>query len=351
MITGAAGCIGSALAEAVVLGHTEQLVLVDMSEQGVYEIERHYREDSNAGRVIVALGNICDADLMTSLLQRNRPQIIFHAAAFKHVPLLEQNPFAAIANNTLGTAALARLASEHGCERFIFVSTDKAADPISIMGASKRIAEMALLIHGQPLASTQTIMLPVRLGNVLNSPGSVVPLFEGQIASGISLTITDPGARRYFITIEEAVAALVEAASGPYAEGVLIPRMNDPVRIDDLASYMFSILRPESPGGPDIRYVGLRPGDKMNETLLGRHEVWDEPAAKPDEAQLRRVVSPLFAESALQGAIVGLQGAVRYGDLTQLIHIVRSFLPDYQPSAALLASQQPLPAIASGVAR
>jgi FlaA1/EpsC-like NDP-sugar epimerase len=353
LITGAAGSIGSALAEAVAVDHPEQLVLVDMSEQGIYDIERRFSEDRSTRRIVATLGNVCDTNLMSTVIQRHEPQIIFHAAAFKHVPLLERNPFAAIANNTLGTIALARLSAEHNCSRFIFVSTDKAADPLSIMGVSKRIAEMALLTAVLSGTNAQTKVFPVRLGNVLNSSGSVVPLFEDQIASGSVLTVTHPEAQRYFITAEEAVSALIEAASAPYSNGILIPQMNDPVRIGDLARYMFSVLRPESLSEPDIRYTGLRPGDKMNEVLLGRDEVWDEiwdeATAKPP--RLRRVISATFSASVLQSAIDSLRDAVSERDLTQLISILSNLLPDYHPSDVLLGNQQTLHAGKSEVSQ
>ena len=332
LVTGAGGCIGSAVAKAIALDCPEQLVLIDMSEQGVYEIDRHFAQGPHADRVATVLGDICDRKLMGSLFERHQPQIVVHAAAFKHVPLLERNPFAAIANNTLGTATLAQLAMAHACARFIFVSTDKAADPFSMMGASKRMAEMTLLALAD--AGSPTRLISVRLGNVLNSPGSVVPLFVQQIISRQAITITHPEAQRYFITIEKTVDALLEAASGSYDDGILIPKMDEPMRVADLARKMFSLVYSEASDAPEFAFIGLRPGDKLKEVLLGRGEGWHERASQ--QMQLRRVISPAQSRDAMLRALADLRDAVQGRDLEQLIRIVTTLIPAYQPSSVLL---------------
>ena len=344
MVTGAGGCIGGALAETLARFEPRHLLLVDMSEQGVYELQRQFERAVDAGSITVVLGNICERSLLADLLERCKPQIIFHAAAFKHVPLLEQNPFAAIANNSIGTARLAQLAANHGCEQVILVSTDKAADPASIMGASKRIAELALLTLHE--SDSKTRMRSVRLGNVLNSPGSIVPLFTEQIAGGRPITITHPEVKRYFITVEEAVSSLLDAASHEHENTILVPRMTDPVRVVDVARYMFSSTHPEREVKPEIMYIGLRPGDKLMETLIGVNEKWsDQLMREGDDRALRGIASRCPPFEVLQNALGELEQAVHDRDLKKLLDTVIRIVPEYQPSAviAALRNSQPLP--------
>ena len=201
LVTGAGGSIGSALARSLVAFAPRQLVLLEAAEHSLYEIDAALPHELD---FVPVLGSVTQPALLKELFARHQPQIVYHAAAYKHVPLMEQNPFAAIENNALGTSVLVEAARAGGVEQFILLSTDKAVDPVSIMGASKRIGELIVLAAGGKA---------VRLGNVLGSEGSIVPLFLKQIASGLPLTVTHASMRRYFLTISDAVTLLLHAAS------------------------------------------------------------------------------------------------------------------------------------------
>ncbi len=213
LVTGAGGWIGSALTRAIAGFAPQHLVLLEAAERNLYEIDAALQRLSNPVRLTSILGNIADPVLLADIFHRYRPQVIYHAAAFKHVPLMEQNPFAAIENNTIGTSLLAQAAANHQAEQLILVSTDKAVDPVSMMGASKRIAELILLAEREATSR----MKAVRLGNVFGSEGSIVPLFRRQILSGGPVTVTHPDVRRYFLTTDDAVALLLLASSAEFA--------------------------------------------------------------------------------------------------------------------------------------
>ena len=227
LVTGAGGWIGSALTKAIAGFAPEHLVLLEAAERNLYEIDAAVQRLPVSIRPTSVLGSVADPVVVGDIFRRFRPQTIYHAAAFKHVPLMEQNPFAAIENNTIGTSLLAQAAVEHQAEQLILVSTDKAVDPSSAMGASKRIAELILLAERE----SSTRMKAVRLGNVFGSEGSIVPLFLQQILSGGPVTVTHPDARRYFLTTEDAVTLLLLASSAETAQGILVPELGEPVRV------------------------------------------------------------------------------------------------------------------------
>jgi FlaA1/EpsC-like NDP-sugar epimerase len=322
LITGAGGSIGSALSVAAWASKADSIGLLDTSENGLYEIDRSLRDVGSMEHAAV-LGSVCDGELVAGMLQRHRPQIVFHAAALKHVPLMERNPFAAIENNALGTYTLARAAVEHGVEQMVLVSTDKAVDPASIMGASKRIAELVMLA----LAGEGTRMTAVRLCNVLGSQGSVVPLFAGQIERGGPVTVTHRDASRYFMTVDRAVAALFDALEVVSEGSVSIPEPGEAVRIMDLAERM---IRTRGSSAA-IEVTGLRPGDKLSERLLsGREQVRD---AEP--SRLRSILSPWLSRAALDEAMLELEAAINTRDLKALLSAIYELVPEYQPSALL----------------
>jgi FlaA1/EpsC-like NDP-sugar epimerase len=334
LVTGAAGFIGGALAKAISLSAPEQLVLLDSSEQGLYEMERSPMRDKEASRTATVLGNICDPYLLPAVFQQYKPQIIFHAAAFKHVPIMERNPFAAIANNALGTYDLAKVVASHGCEQMILVSTDKAADPLSLMGASKRIAEMILLTPQSGLTRRKV----VRLGNVLGSPGSVVPIFLDQIASGGAVTVTHADARRYFMTDREAADALVCATSSEFGDGVFIPQLGEPIRILDLAMRLIETRKQELHNTPKILFTALRPGDKLEEVLISQSESWgEETLTNYAENTLRPVVSPVIPAKDLDDAMDDLRSSLQRRDLHDMLRTVLRLVPEYQPSELISA--------------
>ena len=251
--------------------------------------------------------------LLAEIFDRYRPQIVYHAAAYKHVPLMEQNPFAAIENNALGTSLLVQVAEQYAAEQVILLSTDKAVDPVSIMGASKRIAELVILGARRKA---------VRLGNVLGSDGSIVPLFLRQISSGLSVTVTDPAARRYFLTTADAVTLLLHAAAaGP---GILVPELGEPIAVEALARYLIQTMSSTAA----ITFSQLRPGDKMCEALLSERESYTT-----HEGLLRQVASPVLAD--LEEALQLLQRACHERSLERLLQAVTRAVPEYQAGEPL----------------
>ncbi len=328
LITGAGGSIGSALARAVWAAAPASLILLDTSENGLYQVDRSLHE-AGSHRHIAFLSSISNQPAISHLLEKHQPQIIFHAAALKHVPLMEQNPFAAIENNALGTLALTQAAISHGVEQFVLVSTDKAVDPLSIMGASKRIGELILLT----LDSGDTHMTAVRLCNVIGSQGSVLPLFLDQIARGGPLTVTHRDAHRYFITLDRAIEALFDALQSRSSPAVLIPGPVASVRILDLAQHL--LLAQASTAA--IEFTGLRPGDKLTECLLSSRECLVSRSTL-DSSILRAIKSPASCASTLYTALSDLREATQKHNLRQLIRAVRVLVPEYQPSAHIDAS-------------
>lgn len=264
MITGAGGSIGSELARQILQTGPEQIILVEHSEHALYEIDREIRRSGRPVSLRSVLGDVTDRIRMKEVISQFAPQIILHAAAYKHVPLAEQNPGEAIKNNVLGTRLLGELALKHGVERFVLISTDKAVNPVSVMGRTKRLAEMAIQDLNR---QKKTCFSAVRFGNVLDSSGSVVPLFREQIMRGDPVTITHPEMRRYFMTISEAVALVLQAATLAQGGEIFILDMGEPVRIVDLAEEMIALagLRPYE--DIPIRFVGVRPGEKLFEEL------------------------------------------------------------------------------------
>jgi FlaA1/EpsC-like NDP-sugar epimerase len=325
LITGAGGSIGSALSRAAGQAEPAGLVLLDTSENGLYQIDRSLRDGGSQGHVAV-LGSVCDGKLMAEILGRHRPQIVFHAAALKHVPLMEHNPFAAMENNALGTYVLAQAAVAYGVEQLVLVSTDKAVDPASIMGASKRIAELIVLA----LTGGGTRMTAVRLCNVLGSQGSVLPLFQEQIARGGPLTVTHRDSSRYFMTVGRAVAVLFDALDVRAGADLLIPNPGPAIRIMDFAERLIQ----DHGSSAAIEITGLRPGDKISERLLSSRERLAE-AVDVRPSLLQAIISPSPSRAVLDGALLELTAAVRARDLHGLVRAVFALVPEYQPSGIL----------------
>ena len=281
MVTGAGGSIGSELVRQVIGNRPRRLVLFERSETNLYEIDLEaetllqsvFPDAAERPEVVSVLGSILDGALVRSVMEQNGVETIYHAAAFKHVPLVEHNPVAGLRNNTFGTATLADAAVACGVERFVLVSTDKAVRPTSVMGASKRLAEMILQARSAQ-GSGRTVFTMVRFGNVLNSSGSVVQRFRRQIEAGGPLTVTHPGMIRYFMSIPEAASLVIQAGAMASGGDVFVLDMGDPVKIDDLARSMIRLMGQEvrDEAHPDgdiaIQYIGLRDGEKLFEELL-----------------------------------------------------------------------------------
>jgi len=324
LVTGAGGSIGSALAKAIQHFHPRCLMLIDSSEQALYRIHSDLSHAGSQSHVPI-LASVSDECRLNDAFRCYSPEIVYHAAAFKHVPLTEMNPFAVVHNNVFGTATLAETAQRFGVEEFIMISTDKAVNPESIMGATKRVAELVLL--GMPDNSIRTGS--VRLGNVLGSEGSVVPLFLEQIARGGPVTVTDPSVERYFLTMEETLHRVFSAASScPDDNAVAIPLMGEPVRIADLARYLI-----EQAGAKDvaITYTGLRPGDKLQEQFVSSSESTTGASING----VHWIDSPRLPDAELSAGLADLNAASDGMNLAQLLTVLTRLVPEYEPSAYL----------------
>ncbi|MCC6421764.1 MAG: polysaccharide biosynthesis protein [Gemmataceae bacterium] len=264
LVSGAGGSIGSELCRQVCRFHPRKLILLEQAENNLFQIHRQLAQEFPDVRLVPAVADVCDAVRVGRLLALHRPAVIFHAAAHKHVPMMEWNPGEAVKNNVLGTRTLADLADEHGVGEFVMVSTDKAVNPTSVMGVSKRVAELYI----QALARrSRTRYVAVRFGNVLGSAGSVIPIFREQIARGGPVTVTHPDMKRYFMTIPEACQLILEAASLGQGGEIFVLDMGEPVRIVDLA-YDLIRLSGLTPGKDiEVRFTGMRPGEKLYEEL------------------------------------------------------------------------------------
>jgi FlaA1/EpsC-like NDP-sugar epimerase len=264
LITGCGGSIGSELCRQVVKYQPGALVLVDTSEANLFHIQMELQHESCFQSCHGILGHVQDRPLMTSLFDKFRPDVVFHAAAYKHVPLLEKNPWEAITNNIVGSRVVMELAIAHGVDRFVLVSTDKAVKPTNVMGASKRVAELLL----QSFQGKSTKLMAVRFGNVVGSSGSVVPLFRRQIEQGGPVTVTHPEVNRYFMTIPEATQMIMQAGAMGEGGEIFILRMGTPVRIADMARDLIRLSGKEPDRDIKVVFTGLREGEKLYEELI-----------------------------------------------------------------------------------
>lgn len=270
LVTGAAGSIGGELVRQLARLGVESLVLVDIAESGLYDVETELRAQGT-NNLHVRIADVRDRDAMRSVLSAHRPQVVFHAAAYKHVPLMEAQPREAVHTNVHGTRLVAELACDHGVEQFVLVSTDKAVNPTSVMGASKRVAEMVVTSVGATRTGSPRF-ITTRFGNVLGSSGSVIPLFRRQIAAGGPVTVTHPEVTRFFMTIPEACRLVLEAAIMGKGGEIFVFDMGQPVRIADLAEKMIRLSGLEPGVDIQVAYTGLRPGEKLYEELLATAE-------------------------------------------------------------------------------
>lgn len=265
LITGAGGSIGSELCRQIALYHPSKLLLLGHGENSIYMIEKEMSRIAPGLQIESIIADVQDRSRMEEVFHIHKPQVVFHAAAHKHVPLMEQNPSEAIKNNVFGTKNVAECADQYGTERFVLISTDKAVNPTSIMGATKRIAEMIIQCLGK---QSKTKFVAVRFGNVLGSRGSVIPHFKEQIARGGPVTVTHPDMIRYFMTIPEAVQLVIQAGSFVQGGEVFILDMGKPVRILDLAKDLIQLSGFEPYVDIEIEFSGIRPGEKLFEELL-----------------------------------------------------------------------------------
>ncbi len=322
LVSGAAGSIGSELCRQILDFNPNKLILVDQSEFGVFQIEQEFTaKPVEDVELVYAIADVNDQATLSRVFSEHQPDLVFHAAAYKHVPLMEENPQIAIRNNVLGTKSVVDLADRFGVERFVLISTDKAVRPTSVMGSTKLVAEKYL----QAVAATsRTQFITVRFGNVLNSAGSVVPTFRRQILAGGPVTVTHPDMTRFFMTIPEAVQLVLQAGAVGESGQVLILDMGEPVKILDLARDMINLSGLRYPDDIDIVFTGLRPGEKMYEELFYGNEKYAqkvhakifcalrEPISltsiKSDISRLEKVIhaSRTDAKKTLESVIAGL---------------------------------------------
>lgn len=323
LVTGGGGSIGSELCRQIAQLKPKMLLILDIYENNAYEIQNELLREHSDLCLKVLIGSVRDRKRLEYIFGHYKPQLVFHAAAHKHVPLMEKSPFEAIKNNTLGTFNTAEIAAQHGVKRFVLISTDKAVNPTNIMGASKRLAEIAIQTLNQ--AYSQTEFVAVRFGNVLGSNGSVIPLFKKQIAKGGPVTVTHPDIIRYFMTIPEAVQLVLQAGSMASGGEIFILDMGEPVRIVNLAEDLIRLSGFEPYKDIDIQFTGLRPGEKLFEELLLAEEGIQE--THHDKIFIGK---PLKLEKNLiQQSFDNIQLAIEAEDLKQLEKNVKELIPKY----------------------
>lgn len=286
LVTGGGGSIGSELCRQIAAHDPKQLIIFDIYENTTYDLQQELKRKFPELKLVTLIGSVRNTHRVDTLFATYRPDIVFHAAAHKHVPLMEDSPNEAIKNNVFGTLNCAKAAQAYGVKRFVLISTDKAVNPTNIMGATKRLCEM--IIQGMAKTTTGTEFVAVRFGNVLGSNGSVIPLFKKQIGAGGPVTVTDKNIIRYFMTIPEAVSLVLQA--GAYAKGgeIFVLDMGEPVKIDDLARNLIKLSGYKVDEDIKIVYTGLRPGEKLYEELL-----MDEEGLQDTENKLIHIGKPI----------------------------------------------------------
>jgi len=323
LVTGGGGSIGSELCRQIAKADPKTLIIFDIYENNAY-IQMELRRKFPKLNLVVLIGSVRNTARVESVMQTYKPGLVFHAAAHKHVPLMEDSPNEAIKNNVFGTYKLAKAAAHHGVKRFVLISTDKAVNPINIMGASKRLCEMVVQMMNR---ESDTEFVAVRFGNVLGSNGSVIPLFRKQIEDGGPVTVTHPEIIRYFMTIPEAVSLVLQA--GYYAKGgeIFVLDMGAPVKIDDMARNMIRLSGFEPDVDIAIEYTGLRPGEKLFEELLMKEE-----GLQDTENHLIHVGKPIEMDDKLfKEQLVRLETACKE-EHTDIKELVAQMVSTYSPS-------------------
>ena len=330
MVTGAGGSIGSELCRQILSFGPSKLLLVERSEPGLFTIEQELHEVRNDGTVVPIIADIGNRDRMTSIFRRFAPQVIFHAAAHKHVPMMEAQP---------GEAQIAELAIAHGVERFVLISTDKAVNPTSVMGATKRLAE--LYIQSLLTRTNSTKFMAVRFGNVLGSSGSVVPTFTRQIRAGGPVTVTHPDVTRFFMTIPEAVSLVLQSAALGKGGDIFMLDMGKPIRIADLAVQMIELSGFQPHEDIEIVYTGMRPGEKMHEEL----SLTQEKVTPTKHPKIRRLDSQPQHHSFVRAFVDEIAAALVADESdgeTLKMHLTRA-IPEYTPESLQLQNDSTPP--------
>jgi len=323
MVTGAAGSIGSELCRQVATHRPARLVLFDRHENGMFALDAELRGRFPDLDIESVLGDVILEEQVRGVMARFRPELVFHAAAYKHVPIAERNVIEAVRNNVLGTRNVAAATMEFGGKEFVLVSTDKAVRPTSVMGVTKRVAELVV----QSLQNGGCRFVSVRFGNVLGSNGSVVPIFREQMAHGGPITVTHPDVTRYFMLIPEAAQLILQAAAFGHGGEVFMLEMGDPVRIVDLARQMIRLSGLEPDEDVAVVFTGLRPGEKLHEELVG-----DEEEVTATHHERIKVLRPNGSRPQLGEWLPKLQACVGTGDVGATLGYLKKLVPSYRPS-------------------
>jgi FlaA1/EpsC-like NDP-sugar epimerase len=325
-VTGAGGSIGSELCRQIASFNPTRLLLIEQSEVAMFQIEQELIERGFGGIILPVIADILDDARMRYVMERFRPHVIFHAAAHKHVPMMESQPSEAIKNNTFGTAHLCDLALEYGVERFVLISTDKAINPTNVMGASKRLAEIYLqAIHSAN--SSKTKFIAVRFGNVLGSSGSVIPVFKKQIAQGGPVKVTHPDVTRYFMTIPEAAGLVLQSGAQGSGGEIFVLDMGSPVKIVDLARSLIELTGLKPGEDIEIEFVGLRPGEKLFEELS--HQ--GENITSTHHPKIMRFVSDPQPLPKVKSIFENLSTELHRAEPGQIKVLLKEAVPEYKP--------------------
>jgi FlaA1/EpsC-like NDP-sugar epimerase len=329
LITGAAGSIGSELVRQVARFAPREVVLLDRSENDLFKLGMELSSKIPDLKFSPVVGDILDVGLLREVFSMHRPHTVFHAAAYKHVPMMERNCFQAITNNIFGTYNVALVARQYAVEQFVLISSDKAVNPTNIMGTSKRVAELIIL----GLQKTPTRFCSVRFGNVLGSNGSVLPIFEQQIAKGGPVTVTHPEAKRYFMTIPEAAQLVLQASAMGLGGEIFVLDMGEPIKIVDLASNLIRLSGLDPDRDVKIIFTGLRPGEKLFEELSFEQEGMKATAHE----KIRVFEGGTVSFGQVQSWLESLSRAVEAKNVHQLIQSLLTMVPEYQPSEEIRA--------------
>ncbi len=330
LVTGGGGSIGSELCRQIAADNPEQLIIFDIYENNAYAIEQELKRKYPDLNLLTLIGSVRDREKVDKVFETYKPDMVYHAAAHKHVPLMQTSPHEAIKNNVFGTYNVAEAALEHGTKRFLLISTDKAVNPTNIMGASKRLCEMIVQMMDRRSQSEEygyvTKYSAVRFGNVLGSNGSVVPLFKKQIAEGGPVTVTDKRIVRYFMTIPEAVSLVLQSSYYAHGGEIFVLDMGDPVKIDDMARNLIRLSGFEPDVDIKIVYTGLRPGEKLYEEML-----MSEEGLRDTDNKLIHIGEPITMDDALFLANLERLHDVAYDEESDVIAFVDDMLPTYHP--------------------
>lgn len=328
LVTGAAGSIGAELCRQIARFRPAAVVGFDIAESPLFEIDGEMRKAHPDIPFFAEIGNVQNPARLGEVFRKNRPSLVYHAAAYKHVPLMEENPFEAIENNIFGTLNVAHAVIENHVHSFILISSDKAVRPTSIMGATKRVSELLL----QSLQNGGTRFIAVRFGNVLDSNGSVFPIFKKQIAEGGPVTVTHPDMRRYFMTIPEACQLVLQTSAIGVGGQICVLDMGRPVKIVDLARNMIELAGLKPDEDIKIEFTGVRPGEKLYEELTS---ILDD-TVPTDHENVRIFVGNQKPQFDIDEWLRSLQEISKARDLARLIAALRQMVIDYSPSAYLL---------------